>query len=169
MSNRLWGFALVAVTLLLGTLAAADPAMAGDGSVRFLSAGPVRLGDGHIGHMRVFLPAVQRPVHVHFLGEGGRLLKTLEVDPSDPSAAGPFFEVFIEITFESAGAQRIPGFNITDGTSNDFVAAPSGIIAILIGLPGPVRGGMGTLQVSDGAGNPLFILPYIEQDNIFRR
>jgi hypothetical protein len=168
MSTRLWGSALVAVTLLLGTLGIADPAVAGDGSVRFLTAGPVRLGDGYIAHMRVLLPAVQRPIHVHFLGEGGRLLQSVEVDPSDPSREAPMSEVFFEVRFDGPGEQRVPGFSITDGTSNTFVPAANGIIAILIGLRS-ARGGMGTLQVADAAGNPVFLLPYIEQDNLFRR
>ena len=167
MSNRLWSFALVTV-MLLSTLGAADPAVAGDGSVRFLTAGPVRLGEGHIAHMRVFLPAVQQPVDVHFLGEGGAVLTSVQVNPSDPSN-GPFAEVFFEVRFDGPGTNRFPGFSITDGTSNTFVEATSGIIAILIGLRGPVGGGMGTLQVVDSAGSPVFILPYIEQDNIFRR
>jgi hypothetical protein len=169
MSNRLWGFALVAVTLLLGTLGAADPAVAGDGSVRFLTAGPVRLGDGHIAHMRVFLPAVQRPVHVHFLGEGGEVLKSVEVDPSDPSK--PFHEIFFEASFEGPGTGRFPVLSIKDGTSNTIFTQvnSNGIIAILIGLRGPGRGGMGTMQVVDAAGTPVFLLPYIEQDNLFRR
>jgi hypothetical protein len=168
MFTRVWGFALVTVTLL-GILGAADPAVAGDGSVRFLSAGPVRLGDGHTAHMRVFLPAVQRPIHVHVLGEGGAVLTSLEVDPSNPSK-GPFAEVFLEVRFDGPGTQRIPGFSITDGTSNTFLPAANGIIAILIGLRGPAtRGGMGTMQVSDAAGTPVFILPYIEQDNLLRR
>jgi hypothetical protein len=153
------GFALVAV-VLLGTLGTADPAVAGDGSVRFLIAGPVRLGDGHIAHMRVFLPAVQRPVHVHFLGEGGEVLKSVEVDPSDPSSKSPFFEVVFQARFVAPGTERFPGLTITDGTSNTILYHPNsnGIIAILIGLRS-ARGGMGTLQVVDGVGTPLFILP----------
>jgi hypothetical protein len=166
MSTRLWGFALVAVTLLLGTLGAADPAMAGDGSVRFLSAGPVRLGDGHTSHMRVFLPAVQRPVHVHFLGEGGEVLASVEVEPP-ARGSGPFFEVFFEAQFTAAKEDGT--LSITDGTSNTIFKGPSnGIIAILIGLRN-TRGGMGTMQVTDARGVPVFILPYIEQDNLLRR
>jgi hypothetical protein len=168
-SNRLWGFVLVTVTLLLGTLGTADPAVAGDGSVRFLTAGPVRLGAGYTAHMRAFLPAVQRPIHVHFVGERGEVLTSVEVDPSDPSK--PFQEIFFEATFEGPGAGRFPVLSIKDGTSNTIFTQDNsnGIIAILIGLRGPVRGGMGTMQVVDGAGNPVFLLPYVEQDNLFRR
>jgi hypothetical protein len=43
----------------------------------------------------------------------------------------------------------------------------NGIIAILIGLRN--ARGMGTMQVLDGEGKSVFILPYIEQDNLFRR
>jgi hypothetical protein len=167
MSIRLWGFALVAV-MLLGTLGAVEPAAAGDGSVRFLTAGPVRLGDGHTAHMRVFLPAVQRPIQVHFLGEGGALLATLPVEP--PAGAGPFFEVFFQASFDArTGQSRLGVLSITDGTSNTILQhdTNNGIIAILIGLRN--GRGMGTMQVLDSDGKPVFILPYIEQDNLLRR
>ncbi len=158
MSKHFGSFALVAV-MLLGTVGGA---VAGDGSVRFLTAGPVRLGDGHIGHMRVFLPAVQRSIPVHFLGEEGLTLKTLEVKPP-PRGKGPFFEVIFEAHF-TGGI-----LSITDGTSNTLVhQGPSeGIIAILIGLRN--ARGMGTMEVLDSDGKHVFILPYIEQDNLFRR
>jgi hypothetical protein len=171
-SNRLWGFALAAV-MLLGTLGAADPAVAADGSVRFLSAGPVRLGDGHVAHMRVFLPAVQRPIHVHFLGEKGEVLTSVEVEPP-ARGAGPFFEVFFEASFVPPDP-GVPGsgrLSIRDGTSNTILVqeGSKGIIAILIGLRGLApSGGMGTMQVFDAAGRPVLILPYIEQDNLLRR
>jgi hypothetical protein len=171
MSTRIRILALVATMLLVSTLGVADPVAAGDGSVRFLTAGPVRLGDGHIAHMRVFLPAVQRPVHVHFLGAGGVLLKTLAVDPQNPNAgAGPFFEVFFEATFAAnTGQTRLGVLTITDGTSNTILEHPTndGIIAILIGMK--QAGGIGTIHVMDDDGKPLFILPYIEQDNLLRR
>jgi hypothetical protein len=169
MSNRLWGFALVAV-ILLGSLGTAVPALAGDGSVRFMTAGPVRLGDGHTAHMRVFLPAVQQSIRVHFLGEGGAVLRTLDVEP--PSrGAGPFFEVIFEAKFVDDPVVRASGLgtlSITDGTSNTIlhVGPSNGIIAILIGLR--QARGMGTLQLVDGAGQIVGILPYIEQDNLFR-
>jgi hypothetical protein len=166
MPNRLSAVALVAV-LMVAHLGTAVPARAADGSVRFLTAGPVRLGDGHIAHMRVFLPSVQRPVHVHFLGEGGALLKTLELPPPDRKS-GPFFEVVFEARF-TASPRGVGGtLGITDGTSNTIFSGESnGIIAILIGLRGDARG-IGTMQVTDSAGVPVFILPYIEQDNLFR-
>jgi len=58
--------------------------------------------------------------------------------------------------------------SIKDGTSNTimFEGESSGIIAILIGLR---QGrGMGTMQMVDGLGQTVGILPYIEQDNLFR-
>lgn len=168
MSTRPWAFAFLPV-MLLSTLGAVDPAAAGDGSVRFMTAGPVRLGDGHTAHMRLFLPAVQRSIQVHFLGEGGALLGMLEVDPPDPGS-GPFSEVIFQATFTQAtGAGGTGKLSITDGTSNTIVhEGPStGIIAILIGLRR--AGGVGTLQVLNAAGQSVGILPYIEQDNLFRR
>jgi hypothetical protein len=116
--------------------------------------------------MRVFLPAVQRPVHVHFLGEGGDLLTTVEVDPPS-EGKGALRELTFDAAFTGAGGRGT--LNITDGTSNTLVhsGASNGIIAILIGLRN--RGGMGTLSVADANGVPVFILPYIEQDNLFRR
>jgi hypothetical protein len=168
MSTGSWVFALVAV-MLLRSLGAADPAVAGDGSVRFLTAGPVRLGDGHTAHMRLFLPAVQRPIDVHFLREGGEVLATVEVDPPG-RGAGPFFEVFFQASFDArVGQQRLGLLSITDGTSNTIFARDTnnGIIAILIGLRN--ARGMGTMQVLDADGKPMFILPYIEQDTLFRR
>jgi hypothetical protein len=59
--------------------------------------------------------------------------------------------------------------SITDGTSNTILQhdTNNGIIAILIGLRN--GRGMGTMQVLDSDGKPVFILPYIEQDNLFRR
>ena len=168
MSTRIRTLALGATMLLAGALGPADPAIAADGSVRFLTAGPVRLGDGHVAHMRVFLPAVQRPIHVTFLGEGGRELKTLTVDPHDPNA-GPMFEVFFEVTFAGRGAAQGGTLSITDGTSNTIVGpVPSdGIIAVLIGMR--QARGMGTLQVLDDDGKLVGILPFIEQDNLFQR
>jgi hypothetical protein len=168
MSTRIRILALVATMLLVGTLGVAKPVAAADGSVRFLSAGPVRLGDGHTAHMRVFLSAVQRPVHVHFLGAGGAVLKTLTVDPQNPNA-GPFFEVVFEATFAGPGPNRLGMLSITDGTSNTILEHPTndGIIAILIGMRN--ARGIGTMQVTDGDGTPLFILPYVEQDNLLRR
>jgi hypothetical protein len=164
MSTHGFIFVLVGV-VLLGALGVADPLAAQDGSVRFLSAGPVRLGDGYTAHMRVFLPAVQRPVHVHFLGDAGTVLKTLEVEP--PRRGGPFFEVFFQASF----AEPVRGqgtLSITDGTSNTIFLGPSdGIIAILIGLR--QVGGVGTIQVFDRLDEVRYILPYIEQDNLFKR
>jgi hypothetical protein len=168
MTNRLRVFVLVAA-MLLGAGGAATPAAAGDGSVRFLSAGPVRLGDGHTAYMRVFLPAVQRPIHVHFLGEGGEVLASVDVEPPD-RGAGPFFEVFFQASFDArTGQNRLGLLSITDGTSNTILERDTnnGIIAILIGLRN--ARGMGTMQVLDKEGKPAFILPYVEQDNLFRR
>ena len=166
MPQGLSGFALVAV-LVLAHLATAVPAGAADGSVRFLTAGPVRLGDGHVAHMRVFLPALTRPIHVQFVGDGGAVLKTLEIEPPARSA-GPFFEVFFEATFEEPSRGAGGTLSITDGTSNTivFTGPSSGIIAILIGLR--QARGLGTMQVVDRTGAPLLLLPYIEQDNLFR-
>jgi hypothetical protein len=163
MSNRLLTFAFAAVPLLLGTLGAADPVGAADGSVRFLTAGPVRLGDGHTSHMRVFLPAIHRQVSIDFLGEGGAVLKTVVVEPSD-RGPGRFFEVFFEATYSEARRE----LSITDGTSNTLLfSSQNGIIAILIGLRN--AGGMGTMQTVDAEGKHIYILPFIEQDNLFRR
>jgi hypothetical protein len=166
MSNRLWVFTLVVAVIMLGTYKGLDLAAAGDGSVRFLTAGPVRLSEGHTAHMRVFLPAVQRSIDVHFVGEGGELISTVKVEP--PANAGRLMEVTFDATFEGAGSQRFPTMSITDGTSNTIVhSGPSnGIIAILIGLRQGM--GMGTLQVVDAVGQTVGILPYIEQDNLFR-
>ncbi len=168
MSNSLSVLALITV-MLLGALGAVDSAAAGDGSVRFLTAGPVRLGDGHTAHMRVFLPAVQRAIEVRFLGEGGAVLATRVVEPP-PRVTGPFFEVIFEATFtEPLGRGTGGTMSITDGTSNTIVhqGASKGISAILIGLR--QARGMGTLQVVDDAGAIVGILPYIEQDNLFAR
>jgi hypothetical protein len=166
MSKRTWVF-LVAAFLLLAIFQESDQASAQDGSVRFLTAGPVRLGDGHTAHMRVFLPAVQRPVqhpvHVHFLGEGGVRLTTVEVKP--PAGSGPFFEVFLEVTLDESSARGT--ITITDASGTVVHAGPSnGTIAMVIG---PQRtGGMGTLQIFDAGRQSVGILPYIEQDNLFR-
>lgn len=166
MSTHLRTFVLV-VVVLLGTCGIADPVAAADGSVRFLSAGPVRLGDGHIGHMRVFLPATQRSIQVHFLGERGAVLRTLEVEPPGRGPS-PFFEVFFEAKFAAGRGPGLGTLSITDGTSNTFVHEGSdGIIAILIGLK--QTGGTGTMQIFDGGGQIVGILPYLEQDNLFRR
>ena len=166
MPNRLWILALFAAVILSGSFRGSDRAEAGDGSVRFLTAGPVRLGDGHIAHMRVFLPVVQRAIDVHFLGDDGALLKTVRLEP--PSrGAGPFFEASFDATFTGPGSTRLGTMSITDGTSNTLLQAEStGIIAILIGLRR--GGGAGTLQLTDPLGQPYGILPYIEQDNLFR-
>jgi hypothetical protein len=167
MTNRLWVFTLVVAVFVVGTFKGLDRAAAGDGSVRFLTAGPVQLGDGHIAHMRVFLPAVLGSTPVHFVGEGGRLLRTVNVEPP-PGSVGPFFEVAFTAKFEGPGTQRFGTMSITDGTSNTLLSEPSnaGIIAILIGLR---QGkGMGTMQLIDGLGQTVGILPYIEQDNLFR-
>lgn len=171
MSNRLLAVALVSV-VLLGTLGAAAPAAAGDGSVRFLSAGPVRLGEGHTAHMRLFVPSVQRSIPVHFIGDGGVVLKSLEVKPPRGGAGGgAFFEVIFEASFFLPETPAQPGvgtMSITDGTSNTIVfeGQSNGIIAILIGLR---QGrGMGTMQMVDGLGQTVGILPYVEQDNLFR-
>jgi hypothetical protein len=167
MSNRLWVVALVSV-MLLGTLGAVVPATAGDGSVRFLSAGPVRLGDGHTAHMRLFVPSVQRSIPVHFIGDGGVVVKSLEVKPPRGGAGGgAFFEASFFLP-ENPAQPGVGTMSITDGTSNTIVfeGQSNGIIAILIGLR---QGrGMGTMQMVDGLGQTVGILPYIEQDNLFR-
>jgi hypothetical protein len=157
----------LAVVLFSSILGLAGPAPAQDGSVRFLSAGPVRLGDAHIAHMRVFLPAVQRPIHVHFLGGGGELLITVPIEPPGP-AAGPMFEVFFDATFEAvAGGQRQGVLTLSDSSGNPIFQHPSdGVIAMVVRTR---NGGMGTLQVSNRDGQPVFLLPYIEQDELFRR
>jgi hypothetical protein len=169
MANRLLGLALVAGMALgaLGVVAIARPVAAGDGSVRFLSAGPVRLGDGHTARMELLVPAVKETTEVHFLGDDGALLKTLEIQPP-ARQTGPFFEVSFDATFEMTPSRTGAGtMSITDGTSNTIVFSGEshGIIAVLIGL----RQGLGTLQLVDAAGATLGILPYIEQDNLFRR
>lgn len=167
MPNRLWMLALGVAVILLGAAYGSDRLAAGDGSVRFLSAGPMRLGDGHTAHMRVFLPTAQRPIDAHFLGEGGELLKTIRLEPP-ARGSGPFFEVSFDATFTGPGTQRLGTMSITDGTSNTIVSATSnGIIAILIGLRN--GGGTGTVQLTDSLLQPYGILPYIEQDNLFRR
>jgi hypothetical protein len=115
--------------------------------------------------MRVFLPAVQTPVH--FLGEGGRLLTTVHVAPP-AETVGSFFEASFTVRFDGPGQQRFGMLSITDGTSNTIFSQPAnnGIIAILIGLR--QSRGMGTMQLFNAAGESVGILPYIEQDNLFR-
>lgn len=166
MSNRQWAITLFAAILVLGTFKAIDVAAAGDGSVRFLSAGPVRLGDGQTAHMRMLLPAVQRAVQAHFVGEGGELLATVNVEPS-PGQRGRLMELTFDATFAGPGSTRFGTMSIKDGSSNTIHSGPSnGIIAILIGLRQGTA--MGTLQLIDAAGQSVGILPYIEQDNLFR-
>jgi hypothetical protein len=166
MSNRSWTLALVAV-VLASTFVSSHQAAAGDGSVRFLTAGPVGLGDGHTGHMRVFVPAVQRSIRIHFLGEGGAVLTTRELEP--PTTSGPFFEAVFDATFTEGqtGARR--GTMVITDVTGAIVheGASDGVLAMLIALPNAA--GMGTIQVADRAGQIVGILPYIEQDNLFRR
>ena len=101
------------------------------------------------------------------------MLKSVEVDPTNPNS--PLSEVFFQATFVAdPGPGRVPGqgtLSIQDGTSNTIFAqeGSQGIIAILIGLRSNRGMGMGTLQVVDAAGKPVLLLPYIEQDNLFRR
>ena len=168
MPKRVWVFTLLAAVVVLGALQGIDRVAAGDGSVRFLSAGPVLLADGHIAHMRVFIPAVQRPVRVHFLGGGGEILGSLDVEPP-AEQSGPVMELNFAAKFEGTGQTRFPTLSITDGTSNTILSkqTESGIIAILIGLR-QGTGGMGTMHVTNAAGETVGILPYIEQDNLFR-
>ena len=167
MSNRAWGFTTLVAAGLVVAFIGSSHTSAADGSVRFLSAGPVALGDGHVGHMRIFLPAVQRQTPIHFLGEGGRLLTTVEVSPPADSV-GPFFEASFTAKFEGPGSQRFGMLSITDGTSNTIFSgqANEGIIAILIGVK--QSRGLGTVQLFNPAGEIVGILPYVEQDNLFR-
>jgi hypothetical protein len=155
---------------LIGVLAIpTSSAEAGDGSVRFLTAGPVRLGPGGSAQTRLLLPAVKPGgAEVVFLGEGGQVLARVDVQPPSRTS-GPFFDVAFEVGFDTRG-----GLSITDGTSNTIFSGPSsGIIAILIGLrsggQGPAgalgRVRMTSLQVFDAAGQTVGILPYLEQDN----
>jgi hypothetical protein len=165
MSNRVWGFTLLVAAVVVIAVIGNNRASAADGSVRFLTAGPVALGDGHWSYMRVFLPAVQT-TPIHFLGEGGRLLTTVQVTPP-PESVGPFFEASFTVRFDGPGAQRFGMLSITDGTSNTiFSGQANGIIAVLIGVR--QRGGMGTMQLFNAVGESAGILPYIEQDNLFR-
>ena len=165
MSSRVWGFSVLFAVLVVIAVIGNNRASAADGSVRFLTAGPVALGDGHTSHMRVLLPAVKTPVH--FLGEGGRLLTTVQVAPPSDSV-GAFFEASFTVRFDGPGQQRFGMLSITDGTSNTIFSAPAnnGIIAILIGLR--QARGMGTMQLFNAVGESVGILPYIEQDNLFR-
>jgi hypothetical protein len=117
--------------------------------------------------MQLLVPTDKETTEVHFLGDDGALVKTLEVRPP-PRHAGPFFDVSFDASFAmTPGRTRDGILSITDGTSNTIVFSGEshGIIAVLIGL----RQGFGTLQLMDAAGGTLGILPYIEQDNILRR
>jgi hypothetical protein len=142
-------------------------AEAGDGSVRFLTAGPVRLAPGGAALARLWLPAGQRGgARLTYLGDGGQVLG--QVDVEAPAQAGAFFEVVVEVHYDGKL------LDITDGTSNTILHDGSqGIIAILIGLLAPApqgrsampRGPMATLEVQDSPGQARMILPFVEQDN----
>jgi hypothetical protein len=147
-----------------------SPAPAADGSVRFLTAGPVRIPVGGSAETRLLLPAVRRGrVQATFVGEDGQVLARAEVEPP-PGHPGPFFPVSFHLAL-APGPGRLPVLSITDGTSNTIFAGESnGIIAILIGLllPAVQTPNIATLQMFDAQGQTVFILPYIEQDNLRR-
>jgi hypothetical protein len=159
MEKRSQDIALVGA-ILLSIVGITHTAAAGDGSVRFISAGPVRLGDGHVSHMRTFLPLTSRPIQVQFFGAGGALLKTLEVQPPT-SSSGPFFEVFFEASFVPDPARTMPGrMTIIDADGTMVHTGDSdGTIAIVVGTPH--GGGFGTMQIVDGAGETVGIVPYL--------
>jgi hypothetical protein len=156
------------------TPAAADPRfLLGDGSVRVLSVGPVRIDEGGSAETRLLLPAIRRArFQVAFVGEDGQVLAQVDLQPPARSAA-LHFPVTFQLTF---GKGQL---GITDGTSNTiFVGESNGIIAILIGLLLPAVQGQPNLfagahassfHLMDATGKTVFILPYIEQDNLFRR
>jgi len=166
-------FGLVALVLVGGI---ATPSLAegaqGVAQVRDVGvswvAGPLRLTPGGSAQARLWLPAEQRSFKVTFLGDGGEVLGGVEVEM--PTPAGALFEVVYEARYDGRA------LSITDGTSNTIIVheGSQGIVAILIGLrkasgpPGRLamtRGPMATLQVLDGQGQTVVILPFIEQDN----
>jgi hypothetical protein len=177
------GFAVstLALVSMLGWSAAPAAAdsrsLFGDGSVRVLSVGPVRIGPGGSAETRLLLPAVRRGhVQVAFIGEDGQVLARVGVEPP-AGHPGPLFPATFRFAF-TEGQSRIPLLEITDGTSNTIHSGPSnGIIAILIGLllpavqrdPGLFAGAhASSFQLFDAQGQTVLILPYIEQDNLRR-
>jgi hypothetical protein len=151
--------------------ASADPRfLLGDGSVRILSVGPVRIDEDGSAETQLLLPAIQRAqFQVAFLGGDGNLLKLVDLrPPQTPQAGEPFFPASFKLTF----SQGLLG--ITDGAGNILFSGESrGIIAILIGLLVPavqkadlfVSTPAASFQLMGPRGETIAFLPYIEQSS----
>ena len=153
------------------TPASADPRfLLGDGSVRILSVGPVRMDEDGSAETQLLLPAIRRAqFQVAFLGGDGNLLKLVDLmPPQTPQAGEPFFLASFKLTF----SQGLLG--ITDGAGNILFSGESrGIIAILIGLLVPAvqkadlfaGAHAASFQLMGPHGEIIAILPYIEQSS----